>query len=179
MGTLSIFKAIVGNEERQIKGAPDVDFQIDGVGRIRTIGPAGDFAELRRQWDLALAGRAQVGNYMYNNILSNNAHYSQLRNGGVIRNVPIITEELNFDDAELLSDYFIQDASFLRLDHVTLGYNFLDLIPQISNLKVYATIQNPLLFTNYTGIDPETNEGIDKEIYPRSRTFLFGVNARF
>lgn len=130
-------------------------------------------------WDLALAGRAQFGNYIYNNILADKANYAQLRDPGVIRNVHSLTESIGFENANFSSDYFIQNASFARLDHVTIGYNFPDLIKKLNNLKVFVTVQNPVLITKYEGIDPETNEGIDKEIYPRSRTFLFGVNARF
>lgn len=60
---------------------------------------------------------------------------------------------------------------------MTLSYNFNELIGK--NASAYFTIQNPLVITNYEGLDPETNNGIDNQIYPRPRTFVFGINAQF
>ena len=77
----------------------------------------------------------------------------------------------------ILSDYFVQKADFLKLDHVTLGYNFHDLIGQFLRLSV--TMQNILTISNYEGLDPEIFSGIDNSIYPRPRTFVFGLNVEF
>lgn len=133
-------------------------------------------------FDFSFAGRANVGNYVYNNVQSSNGFYNNLyitNGGGWLGNPHRIVSELDFQNAQYLSDYFVQPASFLRLDHVTLGYNFSSMFDKISYLKLFATVQNPLLITDYVGIDPEIAGGIDNNIYPRSRTFLLGLNARF
>jgi iron complex outermembrane receptor protein len=75
------------------------------------------------------------------------------------------------------SDHFVKKANFLRLDHITLGYNFRDLIGH--GIRVYTTVQNPFVVTKYDGLDPEIGNGIDNNIYPRPRTFVIGVNADF
>ena len=75
-----------------------------------------------------------------------------------------------------MSDYFVEDASFLRCDNITLGYTFNK--PNIK-ARVYATVQNPFVITKYTGLDPEINGGIDQNIYPRSLVSLVGVSLQF
>lgn len=131
-------------------------------------------------FDFSFAGRANVGSYAYNNVQSSGGSYVNLYHPtNYLGNVNQISSYLDFQDPEYFSDYFVQNASFLRIDHVTLGYNFGDMVDKIDFLKVFATVQNPLLVTEYKGLDPEINNGIDNNIYPRSRTFLFGLNARF
>jgi iron complex outermembrane receptor protein len=87
--------------------------------------------------------------------------------------------DLNVDDQANLtfSDHFVTKADFFRLDHVTLGYNFENLIGKYLNL--YATIQNPFVITPYDGLDPEIGNGIDNNIYPRPRTYVLGLNVNF
>ncbi|TAK39309.1 MAG: SusC/RagA family TonB-linked outer membrane protein [Saprospiraceae bacterium] len=131
-------------------------------------------------FEFSFAGRANIGNYAYNNIQSNGGTYSSLyHSSNFLVNANRIATFLDFENPQYFSDYFIQNASFLRIDHVTLGYNFGSKIANIDFLKVYATIQNPILVTDYKGLDPEIAGGIDSNQYPRSRTFLFGVSARF
>jgi len=133
-----------------------------------------------KNFDLSLAGRASIGNYVYNNVQSNNAFYDRLFHPTLyLLNVQSDINEIGFDTPEYFSDHFIQDGSFLRLDHITLSYTFNEVFKKSGNLRVYGTLQNPLLISNYTGLDPEVFGGIDSNIYPRSRTILFGVNANF
>lgn len=87
--------------------------------------------------------------------------------------------EVDFTDTQYFSDFYVRDASFFRLDHVTAGYNFSDVFGEGSSLRTYLTVQNPLLVTDYEGLDPEVFGGIDNNIYPRARTILFGVGASF
>lgn len=68
---------------------------------------------------------------------------------------------------------------FFRLDNVTLGYRFKDLMSSKMNMRVYATVNNVFVLTDYDGIDPEVSDGIDRNIYPRPRTFLLGVSVSF
>ncbi|MBI1227295.1 MAG: SusC/RagA family TonB-linked outer membrane protein [Bacteroidetes bacterium] len=130
-------------------------------------------------FDFSFAGRANVGNYVYNNVQSGTSYANLYHPTGYLGNVNSIATYLDFQNPQYLSDYFVQNASFLRIDHVTLGYNFGDMIQKISFLKLFVTVQNPLLITNYEGIDPEVASGLDNNVYPRSRTILFGLNARF
>ena len=87
-----------------------------------------------------------------------------------------------------MSDYFIQKASFLRCDNITLGYSFQELFKtngyQGINGRVYATVQNPFVITPYQGLDPEVQSsadtpGIDNSFYPRPTTFLIGLSLQF
>ncbi len=130
-------------------------------------------------FDFSFAGRANIGNYVYNNVQSGSSYANLYHPTGYLGNVNSISSYLDFNNPQYLSDYFVQDASFLRLDHVTVGYNFGDMLDKIDFLKLFVTVQNPLLITDYEGIDPEIDNGIDNNFYPRSRTILFGLNARF
>ena len=131
-----------------------------------------------KNFDFRFAGRANVGNYIYNNILSDQAFYNRLYNStDILVNVHSATSAIDFTVPQYFSDHFIQDGSFLRLDHITLGYNFSNMVQKMSNLRLSFVIQNPLLITNYEGLDPEVFSGIDGNIYPRSRTFVVGLSA--
>lgn len=159
----------VNNEDlyRLEKPAPDVFLGFNSYLRV------GNF-------DLSLAGRANINNYVYNNVQSNGASYNNLYHPtGYLGNVNKVATELDFVNPQYFSDHFVQNGSFLRLDHITLGYDFSKLVEKTSVLKLYITVQNPILITNYDGIDPEVFGGIDNNVYPRSRTILFGVNAGF
>jgi iron complex outermembrane receptor protein len=88
--------------------------------------------------------------------------------------MPVSVLDTEFQDPQFFSDYYVENASFLRMDNITLGYSF----TQINKVKmrVYATAQNLFVLSNYSGIDPEVLNGIDNNAYPRARTFVFGVN---
>jgi len=73
----------------------------------------------------------------------------------------------------------VQDASFFRLDNVTLGYSLPDLIAGKYDLNLNFTVQNVLVVSNYDGLDPEVENGRDNNVYPRPRTFLLGINVNF
>ena len=79
-----------------------------------------------------------------------------------------------------LSDYFIQNASFLKCDNITLGYSFQNLFKTGSYKglagRVYATASNVFTITNYDGLDPEISNGYDNELYPRPFSFIVGLN---
>lgn len=133
-----------------------------------------------KNFDLLFAGRANVGNYVYNNILSDQAFYNRIYGStGILYNASTQTDVIGFDVPQYFSDHFVQNASFLRFDHITVGYNFADLGNAIKSLRVYAVAQNPFVISQYPGLDPEVFSGIDGNIYPRSRTFVLGVNANF
>ena len=137
---------------------------------------------------LNMTWRAQSGNYVYNNTA---ASRSALRNlegmSAPPQNVLARALEDGFDEAQFLSDYFVEDASFIKLDNLTLGYD-LSRIWDGKNARIYVTGQNLLVLTDYTGLDPEVGNsaslgapqlGLDKNTFPRARTFLVGLNVQF
>ena len=86
---------------------------------------------------------------------------------------------------DALSDYFIQNASFLKCDNITLGYSFGQVGKYIKSLRIYGSVLNALTITGYKGIDPEVSTdgltpGYDtRDRYPSVRSFTFGVNVKF
>ena len=94
-------------------------------------------------------------------------------------NRPASALRTNFQIGQPLSDYYVQNASFLRVDNIVLGYSFGKSRNWPVAGRVYATVQNPFIFTKYQGVDPEVFGGYDGTLYPRPITFLFGLNLNF
>ena len=86
-----------------------------------------------------------------------------------------------FENNRYLSDYYLDNASFFRIDHITVDYNLGRLTRSLSNIRLGASVQNVALFTKYKGLDPENagGFGIDNNIYPRPRTYSLSVNLDF
>jgi iron complex outermembrane receptor protein len=80
---------------------------------------------------------------------------------------------------QYFSDYYVQDASFLRLDNVTLAYTFQNALGNGTTLRLSGAVNNVLLITDYKGIDPEIGGGIDNNLYPRPRMYTVGLNVNF
>lgn len=136
-----------------------------------------------KKWDLAVVTRASIGNYAYNNVASGNAYLNNVvpSSNNYLSNIHSEYLRSGFKqltDNTLLSNYFIQDASFFKLDNITLGYT-LDKAIKDTTLRLYGSVQNVLTITDYEGLDPEINGGIDNSFYPRPRSFVFGVNIDF
>ncbi|MBL4746110.1 MAG: TonB-dependent receptor [Flavobacteriaceae bacterium] len=133
-------------------------------------------------WDLNIATRASFGNYVYNNVASSNSHTNKSTEKGVLRNLNTDYYNTGFKfttDKTVLSDYYIQDASFFKIDNITLGYTVpKDFIKNIG-FRFYASANNILTITDYKGLDPEINGGIDNNFYPRPETYMLGVNIDF
>lgn len=136
-----------------------------------------------KKFDLSFNLRASIGNYVYNNINSSRAQYDLIQSNSVLANLPTSVLESNFNTTStvILSDYFIENASFLKLDNITLGYDFGSVFGSNdrSNIRLSASVQNVFTITNYSGLDPEVFGGIDNTIYPRPRAYLLGANIRF
>jgi iron complex outermembrane receptor protein len=131
-----------------------------------------------KNFDFSFAGRINLGNYVYNNMFSNYGTYSTLYNSvGYLSNVTTSLLETHFENPKYFSNYYVEDASFLRMDHITLGYSFSNI--EWAKFRIYGTVQNAFVITGYDGLDPEVANGIDSNVYPRPRTFLFGVSASF
>jgi TonB-linked SusC/RagA family outer membrane protein len=144
-----------------------------------------------KAFDLNFTLRSCLGSYVYNNNASNTANYSRISEL-VTQNVLTSVLETNFVQPQYFSDYYIENASFLKMDNITLGYSLNELLTKSKmKARIYATVQNVFTLTEYSGIDPEANSrtdnngvrtnniGIDNNIYPRSRTFVFGVSLGF
>ena len=184
-----VYQQIYGENGQIIEGSfanLNGDTLINSSDKYRYKKPAADFSMgftsrlAIGHFDFSFAGRASFGNYVYNNIQTDMGYLNRLYGtSGVLWNVNQSAVDLNVVDQASLtfSDHFVKEAGFMKLDHITLGYNFDNLIGDF--LRIYATVQNPLVITEYEGLDPELPDGIDRNIYPRPRTVLFGVNVEF
>lgn len=133
-----------------------------------------------KDWTLALSAHSNVGNYMYNNIASNGDLLTDLWANNFVNNRYSTAEKHNFRTfAQYFSDLYIEDASFLKIDNITLSkaFSFGASLPM--SLNVFATVQNVACITRYGGIDPEIFSGIDNNMYPRPRTYILGVKFNF
>ena len=135
-----------------------------------------------KNWDFGFNGRVSLGNYAYNAMAANNAELapsSIFANSIFLVNKPTSAFDTNFDSKRALSDYYVQNASFLKIDNITLGYTLDNAFKNKMQARVYATVQNPIVITKYKGLDPEIFDGIDYNFYPRPLMFMLGVNLNF
>ena len=126
-----------------------------------------------KKWTLSASLRSSLGNYVYNNVQSDAEIKADMWTNNFIANRISSAPYTNFAQAQYKSDYYVQNASFLKLDRVTLAYNICDWA------RVHFTAQNIFTITNYKGVDPEVAGGIDNNMYPRSRNFLVGASFNF
>ena len=123
--------------------------------------------------DLSFTLRANLGGQVYNNVISSTGYLNRI-NELAPQNLPVAALQTNFSSPQYLSNHYLEDATFLRMDNITLGYTVNKFGG--SKIRVYGTIQNAFVLTKYTGLDPEVVNGIDNNLYPRSRTFVFGLS---
>ena len=133
-----------------------------------------------RNFDLGMTLRAYLGNYVYNNTASANGFFNLLNAAGGLTNLHSSVLDYGFVDPQFFSDVYVEDASFLRMDNLTLGYTLPDGFRAARSLRVFGAVRNVFTLTGYSGIDPTAGvNGIDNNIYPRSRTFTAGVSLGF
>nr|WP_319399348.1 TonB-dependent receptor [uncultured Carboxylicivirga sp.] len=133
-----------------------------------------------KNWDLSIVGRANLGQYVYNNMASSRGWYNSMQiSGEYLNNLHTDVLNTNFNTAQYFSSYYVQKASFFRMDNITLGYDVSDVLNNKMKMRVYTSVNNAFVISGYEGMDPEVNGGIDNNIYPRPRTFLLGVNVTF
>ena len=140
-----------------------------------------------KNWSLSLNFRGSQGNDVYNNTANNFMYLNSLPGRNVL--AAAVNSGISVNQAKTYSSQFIEDGSFFRLDNLTLGYDFKLPCLKITNARAYFTAQNLFCITGYDGLDPEVNTdsqgkgssilGVDYLSYPRSRTFIFGVNVTF
>lgn len=126
-------------------------------------------------FDLTFTLRAKLGGQTYNNTASSNGFSGRLTEAQVLNNLHESVIETGFQNRQLLSNYYIENSNFLKLDNLSVGYNFNQL--EDFRLRLYGTVQNMLPISGYSGLDPEVQ--IDNNIYPPSTAFIFGINAKF
>ncbi len=149
-------------------------------------------------FDLGISFRANIGNYVFNNVVASrlqNVAAGNLARDGYYKNLPtdvfntyyVDGYNMTIYDAEGkniignadydITDRFLENASFLRCDNITLGYSFAK--NKISG-RAFCTVSNPFVITKYSGLDPEIGTGgVDNSIYPRSMTTVLGINLQF
>ncbi|WP_346859135.1 TonB-dependent receptor [uncultured Draconibacterium sp.] len=133
-----------------------------------------------KNWDFGFAGRINLGNYVYNNVWSSNGSLNNLYwSSNYLLNVNQNALETNFQNPQYFTDYYVKNASFLRLDNITLGHSFKNLNNNKMSIRLYGTVQNVFVVTDYKGLDPEVSNGIDNNIYPRPRTFMMGLSIDY
>ena len=159
----------IGEDDRYHVGSPEPDVTMGFSSNI-------DY----RNFDASFALRAVIGNYVYNDVAAERGAFDELFfEGEFLQNAPRSVIDNGFNQAQFISDHYIEDASFLRLDNVSAGYTFEELLGTDVSARLSATVSNILTVTNYSGLDPEIAGGIDSTIYPRPRTFEMGVNLNF
>jgi iron complex outermembrane receptor protein len=161
---------IINGSDRYIHYNGDPDVQLGFTSNIR-------YDNL----DLSFNLRANIGNRVLNTFRSTGSYYSQLENGQ-LQNTTTNLLNTNFETQTgetVISDIFVENASFIRMDYATLGYTFKNWLEGKSTLRLFGGVQNPFIITKYSGLDPELTGGIDQTIYPRQRQILFGANVKF
>ncbi|MFA6126070.1 MAG: TonB-dependent receptor [Bacteroidales bacterium] len=133
-----------------------------------------------KNWDFSFSGRLSLGNYVYNNVNSGNGVSAYMYNGvGYATNVVQDAIYTGWVAPRYWSDYYIEDASFFRMDNMNLGYQFNNVASSKMNLYLSLTAQNAFVISKYKGLDPEVFNGIDNNFYPRPRIFLLGLRLEF
>ncbi|WP_313100692.1 SusC/RagA family TonB-linked outer membrane protein [Epilithonimonas sp.] len=132
-----------------------------------------------KNWDLGFTMRASFGNYVYNNQASQFGNLSGIKANNYLQNIHTSYLDTQFDTPQYFSDYYVENGSFLRMDNINIGYNFPSFINENSKLRVFGSVQNAFLITNYSGLDPEVFNGIDNNLYQRPRVYSIGLNFQF
>ena len=137
-----------------------------------------------KSWDFSFSLRASLNNYVYNSVEAggSDCNPTSVYSFGALNNRPLMgvaNNIQNLKDNTLLSDYFVQNASFMKCDNITVGYSFKKLFGAPIGGRVYAAVQNVFTITKYKGLDPEVEKGLDNNIYPRPLTTLIGLSLNF
>ena len=134
-----------------------------------------------KNWDLGITLRANIGNYVYNAVLASKSNLTTVDRYGLnnLVQADYYFNDVNANSNLARSDYFLENASFLRCDNITLGYTWNELLNNNLRLRLFGAVQNPFVITKYRGLDPEVFSGIDNNVYPRPLTFTLGLVATF
>jgi iron complex outermembrane receptor protein len=157
---------VINQDDRRVLQSPNPDWIIGHTSQLRF-----------KSFDFSFTLLAQLGNYAYNNVASSLGFYEGLTDSERPGNLHSSVLENQFATAQYQSDVYVEDASFLRVQNIELGYTFRGLL---SGMRLFGVVQNAFTITGYSGLDPvATVSGIDNNIYPRSRTFTGGLTVSF
>lgn len=161
---------VAGNElNKYYLKSPDPDYLVGISSKLNY-----------KDFDLSFSGRLSLGNYVYNNNASNRALYQQVYNqSGFLSNILTDVEKTNFTTAQYWSSIYLENASFFKMDYISIGYNFTSLFGNNLGGRIGLSVQNVFTITDYSGLDPEVDNGIDNNIYPRPRTFMMSISLNY
>ena len=135
-----------------------------------------------QKWSAGFVVRASFDNYVYDQFLATDGSLSNVLGGSVISNVSTNYLKTHFQGnttTQFLSNYYLYNASFLKMDNINVGYDFGKVFNNKTTLRGSIIVQNVFVITKYPGLDPEISSGIDGNTYPRPRTYSLGLNLRF
>jgi len=132
-----------------------------------------------KNWDLGFTLRASLGNYVYNNMASQYGNLQGIANNDFLQNIHESYLDTGFARGQYFSDYYVENASFLRMDNINIGYNLPRFINEKSTMRIFGSVQNAFIITKYSGLDPEVFNGIDNNLYQRPRVYSLGFNFQF
>ena len=128
---------------------------------------------------LSTSLRANVGNYLYNGVAMDTGAFGTVSyNAYELNNLSRSYLDTRFQTRQQLSDHYVENASFLKMDNLQVGYNF-GQINNLFSLNLSAMIQNVFTITEYNGVDPESSSGVDSSMYPRPRIYSLTVGFEF
>jgi iron complex outermembrane receptor protein len=161
---------IINGDDRYIYKNPDPDLLLGFTSSLNY-----------KNFDFSFNLRASIGNRVLNGVESTRSYYALIQNG-VLENISPNVLNTNFQNQNgenVLSDMYVENASFLRMDFATIGYTFPKWLDGKASLRLFTGVQNAFVISKYGGLDPEVTGGFDNTIYPRQRQFLFGANVKF
>jgi len=172
-GTINAPDGIINDKDKYYNHSANPDFMLGFAGKL-----------IYKKFDLGFTLRSNIGNYVFNGVAagSNNLGTAGVFSLGFLSNKNKSALETNFQGTAtntFMSDYYIENASFIKCDNITLGYSFGRVFNVISGGRIFATVQNPFIITKYKGLDPEIFGGIDQTIYPRPLMTIVGVSLNF
>ena len=156
---------VINDDDRVIKHSPDPKVTMSWNNTFSFKG-----------WDVSFALRANIGNYVYNNVMAKRTFFDNVAVNGRLMNM--VENDVYFNSQQYRSDYYLRNAGFVRCDNITVGYTWPNLFNAL-RLRLYGAVQNPFVITKYKGIDPEINDGIDNSTYPRPVSYTVGLIATF
>jgi iron complex outermembrane receptor protein len=130
-----------------------------------------------KNWDASFSSRASIGNYVYNQVAAGSS-YDQMYQIGYWKNMPTYLSETQFVKRQFTSDHFVSNASFFKMDNISVGYTHRKEGKKFTP-RVSFTVQNVFTITDYEGLDPEVSGGIDNNFYPRPRTYMLGIGFAY
>ncbi len=151
------------NEDKYIYHKPAPDYLLGFSARYNY-----------KRFDISASARASIGNYVYNQVAASTS-YDQMFQLNYWKNSPTYLTDTKFVKRQFTSDYFVENASFFKIDNISAGYRFSNVINKF-DVRLSFTVQNVLTATKYSGLDPEVSGGIDNNFYPRPRTFIIGLS---